>query len=440
MNTNKLYRDERRAYRIFIASLAAVIFVLFAGIFLGIALRNATLVQDIILERGKSLFEQIVLTRRWAAQYGGVYVIKGPGVASNPWLEHPDLQASDGQMLTLRNPALMTREISEIAARGADYQFRITSLKPLNPGNAPDAFERRSLEAFESGATERYEIDDGPNGRQFRYMGALKTEASCLSCHAKQGYHEGDVRGGISVSFSVGHIEQSLRTTLLIIIVSAIIISALTLATVFAFVVRLRRQLDRTRAELESAATVDALTLLYNRRYLMDRLRQEIGKAIRTGDDLSLAILDADDFKEVNDRHGHVTGDHVLRSIADAICATVRTYDIVARYGGEEFVVVLPGVSLEASRAACDRMRMAIADATAAVMPDARRVTVSIGIAGLSASLRSASASEPDQQHVALEANAREEAIIDAMLQAADSALYRAKDGGKDRCVAAEQG
>ena len=76
--------DEGKAYRMFLLSLGAMIILLFAGIFLGMAIRNASLVQEIILERGRSLFQQIVLTRRWAAEYGGVYVRKGPGVESNP--------------------------------------------------------------------------------------------------------------------------------------------------------------------------------------------------------------------------------------------------------------------------------------------------------------------------------------------------------------------
>ncbi len=431
VDTVRMMKHEKRAYRYFMVSLAVVILLLSTGAFIGVAMRDATLIQNIILERAKSLFQQIVLTRRWAAEYGGVYVRKGPGVESNPWLEHPDLQAADGTMLTLRNPALMTREISEIASRGDDYRFRITSLKPLNPGNAPDPFERRSLESFERGATERWETEDGPDGRQFRYMGALKTEDSCMACHARQGYKVGDIRGGISVSFPIGGIERTLRSTIVLIALAALVVSALILGAVFAFVFRLRKELDKVRDELESAATLDALTGLYNRHSLMDRLRQEIEKALRSGADVSLAMLDADDFKDVNDRHGHIVGDRVLRSIADAMRATLRTYDLVARYGGEEFVIVLPGVSTEAALPACDRMRMAIADATAGVMPDARRITVSVGIAGLPGPARMAAVAPPADGSAA----SRDAAIVDAMLQAADAALYQAKQRGKDRCV-----
>ncbi|PKL24784.1 MAG: hypothetical protein CVV47_10155 [Spirochaetae bacterium HGW-Spirochaetae-3] len=117
LDTTEIERDERKAFKLFKASLAAILIVMFASIFIGIAIQNTVLINDIVLERGRSLFQQIVLTRRWAAEYGGVYVRKGPGVESNPYLIHPDLEATDGSILTLRNPSLITREISEIAAR-----------------------------------------------------------------------------------------------------------------------------------------------------------------------------------------------------------------------------------------------------------------------------------------------------------------------------------
>lgn len=184
-DSSKIVHDERKAYRIFLVSLTLIILILFSGIFLGVALRNTTLVKDVIVKRAQGLFQQIVLTRRWAAEYGGVYVKKGPGVESNPWLIHPDLEAADGSMLTLRNPALITREISEIADRQEGYRFRITSLKPLNPGNAADDFERRSLQSFETGLTETWETVESPAGKEFRYMGALKTIAQALQVNAR---------------------------------------------------------------------------------------------------------------------------------------------------------------------------------------------------------------------------------------------------------------
>jgi len=429
LDTDHIARDERKAYRIFLASLTLIILVLFTGIFIGVAIRNAMLVKNIILERGQSMFQQIVLTRRWAAEYGGVYVRKSAGVQSNPWLIDPDLEAADGSMLTLRNPALITREISEIASRQEGYRFRITSLKPLNPGNAPDDFERRSLEAFETGATEAWETADGLSGKEFRYMGALKTEESCLTCHAVQGYRVGDVRGGISVSFATGAVERELRQNVVFIIVAAVAVTALTLALVFAFVLRLRRELDRVRNELEKAASTDGLTGLFNRRYGMERFAQEMEKALRAGSNLSCAILDADDFKSVNDTDGHVAGDVALRQIAEAMKSSARTYDIMARYGGEEFFALFPGASSQAALSACERIRQGAAEKTAAASPRSRVVTVSIGIADLSSLL-----ADKENPSRVLPNDGRSAELVDMLLKNADSALYAAKAAGKNRC------
>lgn len=430
-DANKIVHDERRAYRIFLVSLTMIILVLFSGIFLGVALRNTTLVKDVIVERAQALFQQIVLTRRWAAEYGGVYVKKRPGVESNPWLIHPDLEAADGSMLTLRNPALITREISEFADRQDGYRFSITSLKPLNPGNAADDFERRSLRSFETGQTEAWETVDGPEGKEFRYMGALKTEASCLACHAVQGYKEGEIRGGISVSFEVGSVERELARNVVFIIVSAVAVTALTLALVFMFVLKLRHELDRVREELARAASTDALTGLFNRGYTMDRMKQEIEKAVRSGTDLACAILDADDFKSVNDTDGHPAGDLALKTIAGSLQANARTYDIVGRYGGEEFLVVFPGESASAALVACERMRESAAKATAAVMPRGQAVTVSIGLSDLSSILASQAAGQQSQNKksgMSLE-------LAETILHDSDAALYQSKSAGKNRCT-----
>ncbi|MBU0926567.1 MAG: diguanylate cyclase [Spirochaetes bacterium] len=444
LDTVEIERNEHKAFTLFKISLTAIILVLFAGVLMGIAIQNTVLINDIVLERGRSLFQQIVLTRRWAAEYGGVYVRKGPGVESNPYLLHPDLRAEDGSMLTLRNPASITREISEIATRQDGYRFRITSLKSLNPSNAPDDFERRSLSAFETGKTEVWETSEGPAGHEFRYMGALKTEASCLACHAVQGYVEGDVRGGISVRFEVETIQRKLAGNLAFIILAACSIAAATMAIVFSFIMRLRKELDRARNELAKAATTDALTGLYNRRYAMERFAQETEKALRSGSELSCAIIDADDFKSVNDVDGHLAGDLALKTLAAALLANARTYDIVSRYGGEEFLVLFPGIDAVSASAACDRFRSGIAGMTAAVLPRGRALTVSVGIADLGTvppstmeTVRSAGGADGSDGSIPEGARpvAKSDAIIEAMLKNADTALYKAKAEGKDRCV-----
>ncbi len=418
-------KEEGNAYRIFMVSIVIVFVALFAGIFFGIALRNSSLINEIILARARSMFGQIVLTRSWASGYGGVYVKKTPGVESNPWLEHPDLQAADGTMLTLRNPALITREISELALKKGDFRFRITSLKPLNPGNAPDQFEKTALELFEKGKKETWDTFDAPTGPEFRYMGALDTEASCLACHAKQGYTEGDVRGGISVSFPVANAKKQLRNDLFLIVLAAFGVLITALALVYRLIFMLKRKLDLARAALASAAISDGLTGLYNRRYAMIRLHEEIVKAVRHRSELSIAIFDADFFKSVNDQEGHQAGDIVLLAIANTLREQCRPYDIVSRYGGEEFLLIFPGSSEADTQIACDRIRLAVPDRTAASLVSDRRVTMSAGYTGL-ASLLAESSAVPIAQS---------DEIADKLLARADIALYRAKAQGRDRCL-----
>jgi len=102
-------------------------------------------------------------------------------------------------VLTLRNPALVVREVSELSAKRSGVTFRAVSLKPLNPGNAPDGFETRALRSFtKEGKKEAAAILDSPRGKVYRYVSALVTERPCLACHALQGYREGDIRGPIN--------------------------------------------------------------------------------------------------------------------------------------------------------------------------------------------------------------------------------------------------
>ncbi|NOZ48470.1 MAG: DUF3365 domain-containing protein, partial [Chloroflexi bacterium] len=160
------------------------------------------------LSTTRAFFQQIVLTRRWIAQHGGVYVLKGPDVEPNPYLYRiPDLKVDitddEGQVYTLRNPALVTRELSELAEKQGIFKFHITSLKLINPNNAPDAFETKALNAFEAGETEVWQHEGSAKQRRFRYMAPLYVESACLRCHGFQGYKVGQVRGGISVSIPV---------------------------------------------------------------------------------------------------------------------------------------------------------------------------------------------------------------------------------------------
>jgi PAS domain S-box-containing protein len=161
-------------------------------------------------------YERDVLYRRWAAAHGGVYVPVTPDTPPTPYLAHQperDITTPSGRRLTLINPAYMTRQVYELAQRSGLPRGHLTSLKPLRPQNAPDPWERKGLEAFERGCEEVSEIVAINDELHMRLMRPFRTEASCLQCHAEQGYKVGDIRGGISVSVPMNPLmAKSLHT------------------------------------------------------------------------------------------------------------------------------------------------------------------------------------------------------------------------------------
>lgn len=160
----------------------------------------------------RSFFQQVVVARRWNALHGGVYVPVTEDAQPNPYLDDPlrDVVTTDGLKLTKINPAYMTRLISEVMRKERGTQLHMTSLRPIRPENAPDGWEREALASFERGVKERAAVIGTGKAAVYRYLAPLTTEASCLKCHAKQGYALHDIRGGIGVSFPYEPFEQAL--------------------------------------------------------------------------------------------------------------------------------------------------------------------------------------------------------------------------------------
>lgn len=157
--------------------------------------------------QGESYFEKDVLYRRWASRHGGVYVPITESTQPNPYLAHipeRDITTPSGRQLTLMNPAYMTRQVFEMAQeyRGTG-RGHITSLKPIRPENAPDSWEKAVLLTFERGVSEVGQIEPIDGKLYYRYMKPLNADRQCLKCHLSQGYREGDVRGGLSVSVAM---------------------------------------------------------------------------------------------------------------------------------------------------------------------------------------------------------------------------------------------
>jgi len=143
--------------------------------------------------------------RRWNALHGGVYVLVDKANRPNPYLDVPDrdLRTTGGQVLTLVNPAYMMRQVNELDWSSQGIKGHITSLRPTRPGNVPDDWERVALLGFERGAAEVSSRESIGGEEHMRIMRPFSTDTACLKCHAKQGYKEGDIRGGISVTVPI---------------------------------------------------------------------------------------------------------------------------------------------------------------------------------------------------------------------------------------------
>ncbi len=165
---------------------------------------------------------------------------------------------------------------------------------------------------------------------------------------------------------------------------------------------------------LETRAEVDGLTELGNRAAFNRRWEQEVKEHHRYGRPLTVAMMDADHFKKVNDTYGHPAGDEVLATIAKIVRNTCRSSDVVCRYGGEEFVIIMPHTGPTDAEAVCQRIREAVEATVWPRHPD-HKVTISIGLAGTEAGLTETTGAQ--------------------WLEAADKALYTAKKSGRNRVV-----
>jgi len=164
--------------------------------------------------------------------------------------------------------------------------------------------------------------------------------------------------------------------------------------------------------ELQRLAKIDALTGCANRHHLLEESARELGRAKRFGHPVSVVIFDLDQFKSINDRFGHATGDRVLRAFVRYARENLRDHDIIGRLGGEEFVAVLPHADADGAWRVAERIRQCLA-ADTSVLPGGLAATVSAGV-------------------VEIEPGSRD---IHQALLAADKALYRAKNEGRDRVV-----
>ena len=208
--------------------------------------RTSEFQQELVLEQAarqaRIIHKQILLTRRWVSDHNGLFFFKTEDVKANPFLKDMEILDDQGRHLVKRNPAMVTRELSEYANREGLFSYRVTTLQPINPSNAPDDFERRSLGLFEQGTNEVIEIYAGETGRTLRYMAPLLVEESCKDCHHEKDYVPGDTRGGLSISIPINwafnDIAQNNRMLLGIWFITILVVGATIFLLVDILVVR----------------------------------------------------------------------------------------------------------------------------------------------------------------------------------------------------------
>jgi diguanylate cyclase (GGDEF)-like protein len=174
---------------------------------------------------------------------------------------------------------------------------------------------------------------------------------------------------------------------------------------------------EKSLRRMYEAALRDGLTGVFNRKHLEERLDAEIAYAHRRQTELSVVMLDVDHFKRVNDTYGHLAGDAVLKGVAETLLRTIRSEDVLGRYGGEEFVVVTRGIAVTGAHLLAERLRATLAATKIPFGPTLLTLTASAGVASLGCC-----GGRTDKT---------------TLLSVADARLYRAKQAGRNRVVAA---
>ncbi len=281
----------------FMIVITAAITAFNLGIFYLLGHRLNQLYLNSVLETARAFYKQIIITRLWVSRHGGVFIPKTPHADINPYLPNPYRITAEGDTLVLRNPAMVTRELSELSlAMGKRFRFHITSLYPINPRNAPTPFEKEALLALSSHQRDGAErpfleytrVEKIEGETYFHYFGPLYTEESCLSCHGSQGYKVGDVRGGISILVPIDDFLQAKQVNFMMAVGGGFLASILvSLLVYFAF----RGYIIRPLGLLEkSAHRIRAGNYATSIGYQED---DEIGDLGRAMEKMRTAILDS---------------------------------------------------------------------------------------------------------------------------------------------------
>lgn len=391
--------------------------------------------EKILFQQASTLFNNIVTMRQWNADHGSVYVKAHDNIKVNPYLVDNFTYTKDDELLIKINPAWMTRQLSELSNKNEKYYFKITSLNPINPSNAADEFEKTGLEALKINKEQKFYTSI--QNDKYNLIGPLIVDASCLQCHAEQGYKIGDLRGGLRVSVPIDSYLENIeildsKTNILyfitfftaIVFISIIIYTINSIYSRESNIIKLNRTLEkkvyRRTKELRDAnkklleiSTLDYLTNIPNRRFLFETGAKYFHIAKREKTNLSIICIDIDHFKKINDNHGHDIGDEILKLVASSMVKFTRKADILSRTGGEEFTLLLNNVDESNALILAEKIRTKIEDTNYKYDETIVKATISLGISQL--------------RH--------DDIALSAIIKRADIALYQAKKQSRNISV-----
>lgn len=206
------YLFSRKISLKFMVTTALITLCIFIVVFAWFSAQQERHIMDQVRKQAIILHKQLVVTRRWLADQKTVLVPKGGENETNPFLLNPDVKGSDGKLYTKTSPSIVTRLLSERAAREGLFSFKLTNTVLLNPENAPDEFERRAIRTFrgsEANGIFNKEIIDGRP--VLRYAAPVIAQESCLACHMAQGYRPGDIAGCLSVFIPIDEAHEAIN-------------------------------------------------------------------------------------------------------------------------------------------------------------------------------------------------------------------------------------
>ena len=304
--------------------------------------------------------------RLWGVKMGGFYIKVTDEYQPSPFMQHiaeRDVTTDSGQLLTLYSPAIIMRLLMEAQEEFFGIKARITGEKFLNPVNAPDEWERKSLKIVKKTLKDFSEIIAVDGQLVLRYMQPMIMQESCVECHAWTEIKVGELRGATDIAIPLAPYQLLEQTTRLNLIISHSILWLLGISFIVFFSYRKKvylKELHQQHTELQheihkrtkteqkllELAFKDILTKLPNRQLFYDRIDYELKRALRNENaKLALLFIDLDHFKQVNDTQGHQIGDDILKIMAQRILGCVREKDTVARLGGDEFTIILTDIS-----------------------------------------------------------------------------------------------